>query len=363
MPESVRPTLVIDRSPRVFESIVAHLQGYRIQPQTETEYLHLLVDAKYYHLPRLVQQIAESAIFVRVGGKSFRIPRSLFSGPGNAQNLFTLGFAGFFHTETQRLTLPENKDVFAKEVRPPPLDVPDIPHRSARLFSDLLGLLEGAPVPIQDDEHRNNLLEECRYYRFCGLEQKLLEHRIRRDRCRQTDEITLNVADIVPENVSLQPIRSGYDTGFYQRPYIDTKPRELVFQIKDLELAALIKTPPAKWEVSFYDEAREQISRIVAFLCDRFQCKPDMGSNGYVVKVDHSAISLNGKALNPLTVCSKPQTDGKDRQLGPSTPLEMVCDRSQWRILRTEQGLLCFELLTADCHCGQRYVNARRKVV
>lgn len=325
--------------------------------------MYLLVDAKYYHLPRLVQQIAESAIFVRVGGRSFRISRTLFSGPGNAQNLFTLGFAGFFHTEPQGQALMDTKDVLANDLRPLPLDVPDIPHRSARLFSDVLGLLEGAPVPIQDDEHRNNLLEECRYYHFCGLEQKLLDHRIRRDRCRQTDEITLNVADIIPENVSLQRIRCGYDTGFYQRPFVDTKPRELVFQIKDLELAALIKTPPAKWEVSFYDEAREQISRIVAYLCDRFQCKPDMGSHGYVVKVDHSAISLNGKAINPLTVCTEVQADGKDRQLGPSTPLEMVCDRSQWRILRPEQDVLCLELLTADCHCGQRYVNACRTVI
>src|SRR4051812_29548692 len=49
-------------------------------------------------VPRLMSQLYEESIFISIGQREFRIPRELFSDPGNNPNYFSLGFAVFFST-------------------------------------------------------------------------------------------------------------------------------------------------------------------------------------------------------------------------------------------------------------------------
>lgn len=256
-------------------------------------------------------------------------------------------------------------------------------------------MLEGGKVQILDDEHRQKLLSECRFYRFSGLEQRLIEHRILSNRCRGTEEIVLNLCDVKPCQVSLRPTRCGFETVHYERPYIEKgAARELVIQIKDNEQIALVKSPPARWEASFYDDARKQVRFLLHELVTRLGCKREqVGPIGYVVDVSDSCIVLNGKRISPLSTCSNSggssngsikseesfeeacptkTTTPPDEQgatprkrrlvtLGPDSPLEMVCDRSLWRIITTGGKQLVLQLLRAECRCGQRYTNSTRE--
>lgn len=198
LPSSERPTLYIDRSSKLFGLIVAHLQGYYVMPDNDVDFVYLFLDANYYHLPRLIRQLATSEIYIRIGSMPFRIPRNIFNGPGDSPNFFTLGFSAFFGSELG----PPSKSF----KRPPPLAPPSVPHRSSALFADLLKVLQGSVLEIKDEEHRALLLADCRYYRFLGLEQKLIAHRIGTNRIRQTEEIIIGINDIKVKNLTFKEI-------------------------------------------------------------------------------------------------------------------------------------------------------------
>ncbi|KAL8931521.1 MAG: hypothetical protein Q9211_006899, partial [Gyalolechia sp. 1 TL-2023] len=125
-------TLFIDRDPETFREIARHLQGeriartlpskachtdpspgYLVSPKDGDHFVKLFADAQFYRrknsrkssveslthkppVPRLQSQLFESEILVEVGNEHFRIPRDIFSSPGDTPNYFTLGFTVFF---------------------------------------------------------------------------------------------------------------------------------------------------------------------------------------------------------------------------------------------------------------------------
>lgn len=366
--------------------------GYAYVPQDDIEYAHILSDARYFHLPKLTKQLMTSEVFLRVGGTPFRLQRLIFSSAGNDVNYFTVGFKMYFGLPSEYMAQTQKED--QAYLRPAPIACPSVPNRSGKLFGDLVTILEGASLHIRDSDHQKKLLQEARFYRFLGVEQHLIEHRITFNRCRNASEIVMNLADIKPAGLSIQRVGCGLQTVHYARPYVDITPRELVFQIKVDEQAALIKSPPAKWEASFYDEAREQMRRTFSELVTRLGCKNTdcFGPHGYRVDMSESYVLLNGKPIQPLVPCTAflDGTDGstnndyseggsaetpsmttttleepmyKKRRLGPSTPLEMVCERSMWRVAVTGDRRVQLQLLRAECRCGQVITNATRQYV
>lgn len=291
LPSHEWPILYIDRSPKLFSLIVAHLQGYYVMPDNDVEFVYLLLDANYYHLPRLIQQLAMSEIHVRIGSQSFKISRTIFNNPGDSPNFFSLGFSTFFGSEIA----PPSKSF----KRPPPLAPPTVAHRSGDLFRDLLTVLQGSQLHIRDDEHRMLLLNECRYYRFLGLEQKLISHSIHTNRMRQTEEIVIGLNDIRMKTMVLKdiplmltpksllnsqthPNNNNQQTQqpslnnksqklysvFYKRPYADTKERELVIQLRDsdtsyCEAVVLFRSATGQWEAVFFDAANTKLKNIM----------------------------------------------------------------------------------------------------
>ncbi|PKX93610.1 uncharacterized protein P174DRAFT_483972 [Aspergillus novofumigatus IBT 16806] len=203
-------TLYIDRDPETFREIARHLQGYHVEPKDESQFVKLFADAQFYTLPRLISQLFESQIFIQIGERHFQISRDIFSGPGDSPNFFSLGFAIFFANPSE---------IF------PGLD--------------RHGLLR-PPAIIKNEEHRAELLRDCRYFHLRGLEQKLIPHHISFNPIRQRSEIVIRLDDVRPSGIRHAREDNSRDTGSttryrvtYARPFVDETPHDLILEIGD----------------------------------------------------------------------------------------------------------------------------------
>jgi hypothetical protein len=174
-------------------------------------------------VPRLISQLFETDLFVQIGERHFQIAREIFSGPGNSPNFFSLGFAMFFASPDEVFPGLDRKNL----LRPPAITPPIISSRSGDTFAELLHMLRGYPLHIRNDEHRAELLKDCRYYHFRGLEQKLIPHHISFNLARGRNEIAIRLEDVRPVGVT------GEQDGFvqYSRPFVDEPPHELVVEV------------------------------------------------------------------------------------------------------------------------------------
>ena len=183
-------------------------------------------------VPRLVSQLYETEIIIDIGGKMFQIPRDLFSSPGNSPNFFSLGFGLFFSTPGDVFPGLDQQGL----LRPPSILPPRVHNRSAKLFAQLLHLLRGYPLSIKDDQHREALLNDCRYYNFRGLEQQLIPHHISYNAALERSEIVVRLEDIRQSGISMIDDNSvpGPSPGgwvYYGRPFVDDTRFDLVLEI------------------------------------------------------------------------------------------------------------------------------------
>ncbi|MBE7181081.1 MAG: hypothetical protein INR71_07715 [Terriglobus roseus] len=172
-----------------------------MKPRDGEHYVRLFADAQFYSLPRLTQQLFKTDIYIQIGDRNFQIPRDIFSAPGNSPNFFSLGFAHFFSTPSEVFPGLDRTSL----LRPPSIQPPSVPNRSADVFQDLLHLLQGYPVNIRDEGHRQDLLRDARYFHLKGLEQKLIPCNIGFNLARQQSEIVVRLEDIRQSGVSFQP--------------------------------------------------------------------------------------------------------------------------------------------------------------
>lgn len=193
--ESQDQVLFIDRSAEVFQMIYDHLQGYFINIENEVQYTMLYADAMYYNLPRLRTFLKETEYyFTNIGGKSFKVPKSLFRRRGDSPNYFLMTSAALYADV-------ESVFIEKKLLRPPP-QAPPYVARSPEYFNDLMHLLGGSSLEL-DDCRRESLIKECRYYRFLNLEQRLIKHNIIHNPCAQHEEICIKLKDLNRRGVQL----------------------------------------------------------------------------------------------------------------------------------------------------------------
>ncbi|KAK3396751.1 hypothetical protein B0T20DRAFT_242767 [Sordaria brevicollis] len=232
-PSTAIRTLYIDRDPVTFKDISLHLQGYHVKPRDASHFVRLFADAQFYSLPKLISQLYEEPIHITIGSTPFQIPRDIFSlsGPGNTPNFFTLGFAIFFSNPEDLFPGLDREGL----IRPPSIVPPSVPNRSAEVFEELLHMLRGYPVKIRDETHRQELLRDCRYFNFKGLEQRLIPHDKGFNQARGREEIVLRLRDILKSGISVvnEPMVGDPLAGWvnYARPYVDDKAMELVLEI------------------------------------------------------------------------------------------------------------------------------------
>ncbi|UKZ77263.1 hypothetical protein TrVFT333_004983 [Trichoderma virens FT-333] len=198
-PSSSIRTLYIDRDPKTFRDIALHLQGYHVKPRDGTHFVRLFADAQFYNLPKLISQLNEESIFMSIGHREFQIPRDVLNDPANSPNYFSLGFALFFSQPNDLFPGLDREGL----IRPPSILPPSVPNRNADTFAELLRLLRGYPVSIRDENHRQELLRDARYFHFKGIEQQLVPHSISYNPLRQIEEIVLRLENVQKSGVSI----------------------------------------------------------------------------------------------------------------------------------------------------------------
>lgn len=277
-------------------------------------------------VPRLKGQLFEEDVHIYIGERGFRVQKDLFSAPGNSPNYFDLGFGTMF--SSPRSLFPGLN--LEGLLRPPPIKPPSVPQRSADVFADLLHLLRGYPLHIRNEEHRAELLRDCGYYMFKGLEQKLIPHRISFNIERQKDEITVRLEDIRKHGLSVEmdppfddsinadahssaPRVSGWVT--YSRPFVDSDHFELTVEIG--QECTILDTMSARADIGF--DARKRINRLCEAVANKLNIPyrqsrlsnktTDEARNhrlslvnaddGFRVRFEDTSITLNGKTWGP----------------------------------------------------------------
>lgn len=217
-------------------------------------------------VPRLISQLYEESIFISIGHRDFQIPRDIFSDPGNSPNYFSLGFGVFFSTPSEVFPGLSRDGL----LRPPSIQPPSVPNRSADTFDELLQLLRGYPIQIKSEAHRAELLRDCRYFHLKGLEQKLIRHSISFNLLRGREEITLRLEDVRQSGISVvgdtnssMDETPGVQGGFtrwvnYARPFVDDKPRNLILEIGNECTRVHLQTMRAE----FFGDGKMRITKL-----------------------------------------------------------------------------------------------------
>lgn len=240
-------------------------------------------------VPRLITQLFESEIFIQIGEKHFQIPKDIFSDPGNSPNFFSLGFAVFFSTPGEVFPGLDRRGL----LRPPSITPPYVPGRSAETFGQLLHLLRGYPLHIKNEEHRAELLRDCRYFHLRGLEQKIIAHNISFNLERQRNEICLRIEDIKPSGVSYKADESAGDrnTGgwvYYARPFVDDISYELIIEIGGEATVVSL----SEMRADFHGLAKARVSSLFQVVANKMNL-PTNAPLGLLV--------LSGSAQSPHT--------------------------------------------------------------
>ncbi|KAF4776444.1 BTB/POZ domain-containing protein [Colletotrichum scovillei] len=269
-------TLYIDRDPQTFADISLHLQGYHVKPRDGTHFVRLFADAQFYSLPKLISQLYEESIFISIGHREFQIPRDIFTDPGNSPNFFSLGFAVFFSNPEDLFPGLDREGL----LRPPSILPPSVPNRSADTFAEILHLLRGYPVTIRNESHRAELLRDCRYFNFKGLEQKLIPHHISHNQSRRREEILLRLEDILKSGISVaadvSPSPADHLSGWvnYARPYVDDRAAELVLEIGGESTRLHFHHSSGSVRAEFFKDTRARVARLFEVVATKLNLPP-----------------------------------------------------------------------------------------
>lgn len=218
-------------------------------------------------MPRLISQLFESETVVQIGGENFTVPRDIFSNLGDTPNFFSLGFAVFFSTPNGVYPGLHSAGL----LRPPPVKPPTVPNRSARVFAEILHLLRGYPLSIRDENHRAELLRDCKYFNLKGLEQKLIVHSISYNAATSTSEIIIRLEDVRQSGVSYVASPSAADPSstagwvHYARPYVDEEAYELILEIGDEACRLDLRYMRAE----FYGLMKARISKLFQVIANK----------------------------------------------------------------------------------------------
>ncbi|TID14804.1 hypothetical protein CANINC_004475 [Pichia inconspicua] len=265
--------LHLDRSPVSFEHIYLHLQGYSIKVHDEYEFLYLLYDASYFRLERLHNRLLREPLIITIGGETFRLHKDLLSQKGNHPNYFSFIYDSIMMDPYQN---------FRGLIRPPPR-TPCEATNSPEIFKDILNALRGLEVEIRNDEHRRNILQDCRYYQFFALEQKFIKHKISRNPFTGAEEIMLSYRDVKISgllNDTMDKIidsNDPYTIVKYQRPYVDESHRDLVLQLDSVEVSLMVNATLSFYNLIVTGKTAVKLKKILAKISDDYMYSEENG--------------------------------------------------------------------------------------
>lgn len=254
-------------------------------------------------VPRLKSQLGEESIFISIGHREFQIPREIFNDPGNSPNFFSLGFAAFFSRPDDLFPGLDREGL----LRPPSIIPPAVPNRSADTFAELLRFLRGYPVEIRDEVHRQDLLRDARYFHFKGLEQKLIAHKLSFNLAKNKHEIVLKLENVQKSGVSIAHEGSGdeYSTSGwvnYARPFVDSRPAELVLEIGSEMTKLHISNNGSVARAEFFKDTRTRVARLLEVLATKLNLPPTTQPLGLLM-------NSGGVASHPATPGNTPLSE------------------------------------------------------
>lgn len=247
-------------------------------------------------VPRLISQLFECEIFIQIGDRHFEIPRDIFSSPGDSPNFFSLGFAVFFATPGEVFPGLDRQGL----LRPPAITPPIVSNRSGDVFAELLHMLRGYPIHIRNEEHRAELLRDCRYFHLRGLEQKLIAHHISYNFERQKSEIVIRLEDIRPSGLLslMEPASSGaFPAGWvqYARPFVDDNHHELILEIGGESTQLDVESQRAK----FSGLTKARISSLLQVIANKTSLSTNGSQAQSVRGGQNSSIGNHSRSTTP----------------------------------------------------------------
>lgn len=267
-------------------------------------------------MPKLISQLYEESIFISIGHREFQFPRELFTDPGNTPNYFSLGFGAFFSNPADLFPGLDREGL----IRPPSILPPSVPNRSADTFAEILHLLKGYPVHIRNDTHRAELLRDCRYFNFKGLEQRLIPHHISFNQARNKQEIVIRVEEILKSGISIvtdaaTPGEAAVAWVNYARPYVDDKPAELILEIGGEATRLYFSHGSVRAE--FFRDTRARITRLLEVIATKLNLPPTTQPLGLLM-------GSGGANSQPATPGSTPLSEDLVRvQIEPDTAITL----------------------------------------
>ncbi|KAL7798189.1 hypothetical protein V8C37DRAFT_369022 [Trichoderma ceciliae] len=210
-----------------------------------------------------------------IGHREFQIPRDVLNDPANSPNYFSLGFALFFSQPNDLFPGLDREGL----IRPPSILPPSVPNRNADTFAELLRLLRGYPVSIRDENHRQELLRDARYFHFKGIEQQLVPHTISYNPLRQIDEIAMRLENVQKSGVSISAeetddsaLRSSIRHVKYARPYVDNKAAELILEIGGTTTKLSFLADGVRAE--FFGGTKARVARLLEVVATKLNLPP-----------------------------------------------------------------------------------------
>lgn len=324
-------TLSIDRSAKVFEKILLHLQGYSIQIEDDFDWVYLLSESTFYGLQKLKERLFTEGIIVNISSKVFKIPREIFTRrSGNHPNLFTLVYNNIVNDPLL------STSVFT---RPPPFS-PIVTNRNPGLFQELLNGLYGNEIDIRNEEHRKDLIRDCKYYQFFELEQRLIHVNITRNPFTTTEEIVIKFNDIKNKgllNDAMNNLNQPFSRVKYSRPHIDKNHwRDLVVQFDSTDLNIVINPALNFCQLNTRGGFGAKLRSFITEISDDYNF--DENTNGMSIYCDIESANgvINGMKMEGEWINLLKGSINND----PNKLVEIKLLKSQWRINVTGRNKL-----------------------
>jgi hypothetical protein len=133
-------------------------------------------------------------------------------------------------------------------------------------------------VQIRNEAHRAELREDCKYFNFKALEQKLIPHQISYNQARKREEIVLRLEDLLKSGISVaheiytvppDPLLAWVS---YGRPFVDDKPYELVLEIGGESTRLHISGGAIRAE--FFRDTRARVARLFEVVATKLNLPP-----------------------------------------------------------------------------------------
>lgn len=305
---------------------------------------------------------------MQIGDRHFQIPRDIFSSPGDSPNFFTLGFGAFFASPSSVFPGLDRVGL----LRPPSIVPPSVPNRSAEVFADIIHLLRGYTLHIQNDDHRAALLRDCRYFHLRGLEQRLIRHHISVNPFTQRSEIVIGLEDVRPSGIQIAnpaPERAAGSVVMYARPFADETASDLILEIGQDRTVYNKQVQ----RVNFLGDAKARMASLVQVVGKRFNLSESQ-LTGLPLKVGwgrETDLTVDGDQdpWRLARVCGLAEADNgepgsKRQRMDETDDGPVMIKTGQWRLLLQAGDNGRYDLILfavkVDAYTSQRYRNHGR---